>query len=109
MPWKTIAAGVLSTLICSQTLAAPPNLVPAETTEIKELLFACDRALNTCQGALGAKEALIAQQQRSLEALASENASLRGRDDKLWKSPFFHFVLGMLTTGVVFHLVKPSK
>jgi hypothetical protein len=90
----------------SLSAAAPP--VPTDSP-LKDVLFACDRALNTCQGALEAKEAVLQGQARQLEALTAENTRLREQDDKLLSSPLLYYVLGMLTTGVVVHLVKPAK
>jgi hypothetical protein len=71
------------------------------------LLLACDRANQTCQGALVAKDKLIAQQDQQISLLIKQNEELRGRDSGIIDSGLLHFLLGVGAAALTVHLVKP--
>lgn len=84
----------------------PIDIVPDDTAALKELLGACDSALNEGKNVIALKDRETAYLERHINQLEERNAQLEANKNSESNRAIWWFVGGMLVTGLTFKLTR---
>jgi len=92
------------TPITRPTTVSLTELVPDDTAQLKELLQACDNALNRCEQALESEKERARALEEFNEGQAKRIGELESQVNSFWSSPWLWMAVGAaagIATGVV--------
>lgn len=94
------------TALAEETTSPKLDIVSEDTQALKELLSACDSALNESKNVIVLKDRESAYLERHINALEERNAKLENDKNSESNRAIWWFIGGMVVTGLTVHLVK---